>query len=106
MHYCNSMSIDLTGSKGRWIKAEAEVNDMDLAGWAAEIELDLVYATTFQRFILMRCLVERMLLTDLRARDAVPVEQVTAELEKNAALQNKVIEAIRAKVPVPAAATA
>lgn len=106
MDYRNSMSIDLTGSKGRWVKSEAEVNDMDLAGWAAEIELDLVYATTFQRFILMRCLVERMLLTDLRARDAIPVEQVKVELEKNAELQNKVVEAIRAKVPVPAAATA
>jgi hypothetical protein len=97
MRYANSMSVDLTATQGRWIKCEAEANDADLEMWAAERELDLRPATYFQRFILMRCMVERCLLTDLIARKAMPAEVCEAELAKNGELAEKVKKAVAAK---------
>lgn len=103
MQYRNSVSVDLTSSQGRWVKCEAEANDADLQGWAAEHEIDLAFATTFQRFILMRCIVEQMLLADLSARKAMPIEQLGEAIAANTELRDKVATAVKVKAQPPAA---
>lgn len=97
MKYCNSVSVDLTGTLGQWVRAEMEVNDSDLMEWAAERELDLTGVNVYTRFLLMRAIVETCLVTDLKARNAISPEQANGKLATTKQWMDETIAKLKAK---------